>query len=257
MRFRLDFWNQFKRRAQPSQVAPHREIFGYRFHNSGLLTEALTHRSYANSNGTNLTYERLEFLGDSVLGVIVARHLFNKHLGFSEGELTKAKAALVNIKALTQVARKEGLGKYILLSPEEDRAGGRNRPSILSDVLEAVIGAIYLDGGIVAASNVIDRVLIQRFADIDTRLLSVNHKGDLLEMMQGEGQGLPRYDVVSETGPDHEKVFTVAVHTNGREVGRGVGSNKKDAEQAAAREALRVLRRERKAGKSETSNTSR
>ncbi|MBD3299584.1 MAG: ribonuclease III [candidate division Zixibacteria bacterium] len=255
MRFRLDFWNRFKRRAQPED-APHREIFGYRFRNPDLLREALTHRSYANSNGTDLTYERLEFLGDSVLGVIVARYLFNKHEAFSEGELTKAKAALVNIKALTQVARKEGLGKYILLSPEEERAGGRNRPSILSDVLEAVIGAIYLDGGIVAASNVIDQVLIQRFANVDTRLLSVNHKGDLLEMMQGEGHGLPRYEVVSETGPDHEKVFTVAVHTNGREVGRGVGSNKKDAEQNAAREALRVLKRERKAARSETSQTS-
>ncbi|GAB4317452.1 MAG: ribonuclease III [Candidatus Zixiibacteriota bacterium] len=258
MRFQLDFWKWFKlkRRSTVSGGrAPHREIFGYRFNNPNLLTEALTHRSYANTHNSDLTYERLEFLGDSVLGMVIARFLFNKHRGFSEGELTKAKSALVNIKALTQVARREQLGRYILLSPEEERAGGRNRPSILSDVLEAVIGAVYLDGGIDAATQLIDRVLISHFADVDTRLLSANHKGDLLEMLQGEGQGSPRYEVISEDGPDHEKTFTVAVHTNGREVGRGVGSNKKDAEQAAAREALRLLKRERSRKHSSTSQS--
>jgi len=244
----MGFWSRlFQRRssAQDSSAAGLSvgAIFGYRFSNPKLLQEALTHRSYANSVRAAPTYERLEFLGDSVLGLLVARYLFEQHPAFSEGDLTKAKAALVNLKTLGVVARREDLGKYILLSPEEERSGGRRRSSILSDVLEAVIGAVYLDGGIQAASDLIDRVLIANFDASDSKLLNVNFKGDLLELLQGEGQGLPRYEVVNETGPDHEKVFSVAVYANGREVGRGVGPNKKDAEQRAARAALQVLGR--------------
>lgn len=240
----MGFWsNLLKRQSVPAEQpsAETNTILGYEFRNTALLTEALAHRSYANTNGTTITYERLEFLGDSVLGLVVARHLFELNPGFSEGELTKAKAALVNIKTLTKVAKREGLGRYIKLSPEEDRAGGRQRASILSDVLEAVIGAVYIEAGIDAASNLIERVLISKFSGKDARLLNVNFKGDLLEYLQGEGQGLPRYEVVNEEGPDHEKVFTVAVMADGREVGRGVGANKKEAEQQAAKEAIRHL----------------
>jgi ribonuclease-3 len=240
----MGFWsNLLKRRATPSEQLPpgSATILGYTFHDTALLNEALTHRSYANTNSTTITYERLEFLGDSVLGLLVARSLFKRHPSYSEGELTKAKAALVNIKTLTKVAKREGLGRYVKLSPEEDRAGGRERASILSDVLEAVIGAVYLEGGIGAATELIERILINKFAGKDAHLLNVNSKGDLLEHLQGEGQGLPRYEVVNEEGPDHEKVFTVAVMADGREVGRGVGSNKKEAEQQAAREALQLL----------------
>ena len=244
----MGFWSRLLKRRGPAPDSstidiPAGTIFDYRFHNPKLLQEALTHRSYANSVDATPTYERLEFLGDSVLGLLVARYLFEKHPSFSEGDLTKAKAGLVNLKTLGVVARRGDLGKFILLSPEEERAGGRRRSSILSDVLEAVIGAVYLDGGIHAASDLIDRVLIANFDASDSKLLNVNFKGDLLEMLQGEGQGLPRYEVVDETGPDHEKMFTVAVYANGREVGRGVGPNKKDAEQKAAREALQLLSR--------------
>jgi ribonuclease-3 len=244
----MGFWSRlFRRRAavqdSPAVSVAVDTVLGYRFRNPRLLQDALTHRSYANSVSATPTYERLEFLGDSVLGLLVARYLFEQHPSFSEGDLTKAKAALVNLKTLGVVARREDLGKYIRLSPEEERAGGRRRSSILSDVLEAVIGAVYLDGGIEAASALIDRVLIANFDASDSKLLNVNFKGDLLELLQGEGQGLPRYEVVNETGPDHEKVFTVAVYANGREVGRGAGPNKKDAEQKAAREALQVLGR--------------
>ena len=244
----MGFWTRLFGRAPAARdgvpaVSATDTIFGYRFRNPQLLREALTHRSFANSVSLTPTYERLEFLGDSVLGLLVARHLFEQHPTFSEGDLTKAKAALVNLKTLGVVARRENLGKYILLSPEEERAGGRRRASILSDVLEAVIGAVYLDGGIEAASALIDRVLIQNFDASDSKLLNANFKGDLLELLQGEGQGLPRYEVVNETGPDHEKVFTVAVYANGREVGHGSGPNKKDAEQKAAREALNTLAR--------------
>ena len=244
----MGFWsNLLKRGSAPSRQPPEGSatILGYTFGDTALLNEALTHRSYANTNGTTITYERLEFLGDSVLGLLVARRLFKRHPSFSEGELTKAKAALVNIKTLTKVAKREGLGRHIKLSPEEDRAGGRERASILSDVLEAVIGAVYLEGGIGAAEELIERILISKFSGKDARLLNVNFKGDLLEYLQGEGQGLPRYEVVNEEGPDHEKIFTVAVTADGREVGRGVGANKKEAEQLAAKEAIRLLCKDR------------
>lgn len=216
-------------------------ILGYRFRDRELLREALTHRSYANSVSDHPTYERLEFLGDSVLGLVVARHLFVRHPEQSEGQLTKRKASLVNLKTLTQVAKREGLGQWIRLSPEEDKAGGRKRGSILSDVFESVLGAIYLDGGLEAATAVIERTILVPLSEDVPELLEVNYKGDLLEYLQGRGWGMPRYEVIDETGPDHQKIFTVVVYAHGQLAGRGVGSNKKDAEQLAAREALRTL----------------
>ncbi len=249
----MGFWSRFfnwqrDRRSRPATGGSAKPatpvidtILGYRFHNPRLLDKALTHRSYANSVTMCATYERLEFLGDSVLGVIVARHLFQKFPAYTEGDLTKAKAALVNLKTLSAVARREDLGRFVKLSPEEERAGGRRRPSILCDVFEAVIGAVFLDGGLEDAAEIVNRTVIIRFSGRESRLLSVNFKGDLLEYLQGEGRGLPHYEVVNERGPDHEKIFTVAVCTNGHEIGRGIGPNKKEAEQQAAREALQAL----------------
>ncbi len=216
-------------------------ILGYRFRDTDLLREALTHRSYANSVSDHPTYERLEFLGDSVLGLIVARQLFIKHPEQSEGQLTKRKASLVNLKTLTQVAKREGLGQWVRLSPEEDKAGGRKRGSILSDVFESVLGAIYLDGGLEAATKVIERTILVPLSEDAPELIEVNYKGDLLEYLQGKGMGMPRYEVIDEAGPDHQKIFTVVVHAHGHTAGRGVGPNKKDAEQLAAREALKSL----------------
>jgi len=226
-----------------SAPGPAREgtILGYRFRDPRLLQEALTHRSYAYSVQNGPTYERLEFLGDSVLGLVVARRLYLRHPDNSEGELTKLKASLVNLKTLTAVAKREALARHIRLSPEEDKAGGRGRGSILSDVYESVIGAIFLDGGLDAAAAVIERTLIRSLTEKTPDLLEVNYKGELLEYLQGQGQGMPRYEVIAASGPDHAKVFTVVVHANGRSVGRGIGPNKKDAEQLAAREALRTL----------------
>lgn len=216
-------------------------ILGYRFRSTDLLREALTHRSYANSVSDHPTYERLEFLGDSVLGLVVAKHLFLKHPEQSEGQLTKRKASLVNLKTLTQVAKREGIGQWIRLSPEEDKAGGRRRGSILSDVFESLLGAIYLDGGLDAAAAVVERTILVPLAEDVPELMEINYKGDLLEYLQGRGLGMPRYEVIDESGPDHQKVFTVVVHAHGQIAGRGVGSNKKDAEQLAAREALQSL----------------
>ncbi|HUU46309.1 MAG TPA: ribonuclease III [Acidobacteriota bacterium] len=228
------------RRRTGREDAP-RSILGYCFRDPRLLEIALTHRSYANSVAEHPTYERLEFLGDSVLGMVVARHLFLAYPDESEGQLTKLKASLVNLKTLTAVARREGLGQHVKLSPEEDKAGGRRRGSILSDVFEAVIGAVYIDGGIDTATDLIERVLIRELEKEKAPLLEVNFKGELLEYLQGRGLGMPRYETVNESGPDHEKVFTIVVHADGKCIGRGVGSNKKDAEQQAAREALRGL----------------
>jgi len=216
-------------------------ILGYRFRDTDLLREALTHRSYANSVSDHPTYERLEFLGDSVLGLIVAKHLFIKHPEQTEGQLTKRKASLVNLKTLTTVAKREGLGQWVRLSPEEDKAGGRKRGSILSDVFESVLGAIYLDGGPDAATAVIERTLLVPMSEDVPDLIEVNYTGDLLEYLQGRGYGMPRYEVIDESGPDHQQTCTVVVHAHGQVAGRGVGSNKKDAEQLAAREALKTL----------------
>ncbi|MEW5700649.1 MAG: ribonuclease III [Candidatus Zixiibacteriota bacterium] len=228
-------------RRTPARHAAEGEILGYRFRDPRLLQEALTHRSYAYSVHGDPTYERLEFLGDSVLGLVVARHLYLRHPGKTEGELTKLKASLVNLKTLTVVAKREGLGAYIRLSPEEDKAGGRRRGSILSDVYESVLGAIFLDGGLDAAAAVIERTLIRSLSGKARDILEVNYKGELLEYLQGRGLGMPRYEVAGESGPDHEKIFTVIVRADGRSVGRGTGANKKEAEQRAAREALMTL----------------
>jgi len=231
----------FGRRSRRRNADLPASILGYRFRDTDLLREALTHRSYANSVSDHPTYERLEFLGDSVLGLVVAKNLFLKHPEESEGQLTKRKASLVNLKTLTAVAKREGLGPWIRLSPEEDKAGGRKRGSILSDVFESVIGAIYLDGGPEAVAAVLERTLLVPLSEDVPDLMEVNYKGDLLEYLQGRGLGMPRYEVIDESGPDHQKIFTVVVHAQGRAAGRGIGPNKKDAEQLAAREALRSL----------------
>lgn len=215
-------------------------ILDYTFANPALLEEALTHRSYINLPGKEQlpSYERLEFLGDSVLGVCVAEYVYAHHTTYSEGDLTKLKAGVVNIHSLTHLARSLHLGKFIRLSPEERRAGGSDRPSILSDVFESITGAIFLDGDMAAARRWIGRALLNDFDRWRTKIAHVNHKGDLLEYLQGRGLGMPRYDVLTETGPDHDKTFTVRVFCLGREMGIGRGSSKKEAEQAAAQQAL-------------------
>ncbi|MFC1475715.1 ribonuclease III [Candidatus Zixiibacteriota bacterium] len=216
------------------------KILGYHFANPRLLEQALTHRSYINlpEYGQLPSYERLEFLGDSVLGVIVAEYVYNRFGKHSEGDLTKLKAGVVNIHSLTHLARSLGLGTFIKLSPEERRAGGADRPSILSDVFESLTGAIFLDGGMKEAREWIGRVLLNDFDRWRMQIEHINYKGNLLEYLQGRGQGMPRYDVLTETGPDHDKTFTVRVFCLGRDMGIGQGSSKKEAEQAAAEEAL-------------------
>ena len=216
------------------------DILGYHFRRPELLELALTHRSYVRSQSDFLpSNERLEFLGDSVLGLVIADQLYRDNPELSEGDLTKMKALLVNETTLSLIGRKIGLNQQILLSIEEDRSGGRERGSIVSDTFESVLGAIYLDGGLPAARDVILRLIYAHREMIMADKSQQNYKGDLLEIVQATGQGMPRYEVVEESGPDHDKLFRVQVSINNSVYGEGEGSSKKEAEQRAARVALK------------------
>ncbi len=177
-------------------------------------------------------------MGDSVLGLAIADRLYLDYPDLSEGDLTKIKALLVNETTLAMIGREVGLNKHILLSPEEDRSGGRERGSIVSDSFESIIGAVFLDGGFLAAQDVVLRLIYVHRKKIMADKSQKNYKGELLELIQSRGNGMPRYDVVSEEGPDHDKIFWVEVAVNGDQLGRGEGASKKEAEQKAAREAL-------------------
>lgn len=216
---------------------------GYEFRSDDLLVRALTHRSHLRSNDSrpSNSNERLEFLGDSVLGLIVAEELFQKYSQMSEGDLTKNKSLLVNKKVLAHVGIELGLGDYVLMSTDEERAGGRRRQSIIADCLEAVIGAVYLDGGISATKEVVKRVISFDFSQTSQTLSLRNYKGELLERLQASGTGMPHYSVTGEKGPEHRKVFTVDVFVGSKKMGTGIGDSKKCAEQKAAEQALEML----------------
>ncbi|MBN1212109.1 MAG: ribonuclease III [candidate division Zixibacteria bacterium] len=217
-------------------------LIGYHFRDDNLLLLSLTHRSFLRfNNERSPSNERLEFLGDSVLGLIIASRLFRDHPEESEGNLTKLKAMLVNEITLSSISKEIGLNNFILMSPEEDKSGGRDRPSIVSDAFESVIGAVFLDGGFEAARDVVLRLIYTRKENITSDDTQRNYKGELLELVQARGNGMPRYDVISEKGPDHEKEFHVMVSVSGKKVGEGVGSSKKEAEQKAASMALEYL----------------
>ncbi|MFC7218225.1 ribonuclease III [Streptomyces polyrhachis] len=208
---------------------------------SALLVRALTHRSYAYEHGGLPTNERLEFLGDSVLGLVVTDTLYNTHPELPEGQLAKLRAAVVNSRALADVGRGLDLGSFVMLGKGEEGTGGRDKASILADTLEAVIGAVYLDKGLAAASELIHRLfdpLIEKSAGLGAGL---DWKTSLQELTAAEGLGVPEY-LVSETGPDHEKTFTAAARVGGVAYGTGTGRSKKEAEQQAAETAWREIR---------------
>lgn len=231
-----------RRRSKEKLVDEFCRNFGYLFQNRDLLIEALTHRSfvYCNSDSAG-SNERLEYLGDSVLGLVIANYLYDKYPDYDEGDLTKTKAILVNEVTLSKVGRECGLSEFILMSPEEEKSGGRQRHSIISDAVEAVIGAIYLDSGLKGAADFISRVIISHSQDIFSDSNQRNYKGDLLEYLQSKGEDPPYYEVISEEGPDHDKTFNVIVRTRGRTAGSGKGPTKKEAEQIAASAALKSL----------------
>ena len=214
---------------------------GYRFHDIQLLQNALTHSSYANERWHNslLSNERLEFLGDSVLGMLVADYLFRSFPNRPEGELTRMRADMVCERTLAGAANRIGLGNHLMLGHGEGQGGGRSRDSILADAMESVIAACYLDGGIAAALQVVRKFILVEVPV--NRLHNVDYKTRLQELVQQKKNQVLTYRLVKESGPDHDKKFDVEVFLNGKSVGFGTGSSKKRAEQDAARQATEKL----------------
>jgi ribonuclease-3 len=217
------------------------EAIGYRFHDITLLQNALAHSSYANERWHNglMSNERLEFLGDSILGMNVADYLYRKFPDRPEGELSRMRADMVCEKTLAQVARQLGLGKHLQLGHGEEQGGGRERDSILADAVESVIAACYLDGGLVPACSFIDRFILC-YVPVK-QMNNRDYKTALQELIQRKKDQVISYSLVGETGPDHDKLFTVSVSINGRVAGEGTGRSKKRAEQEAAHAAMQAL----------------
>ncbi len=214
---------------------------GYRFQNITLLQNALSHSSYANERYHNglMSNERLEFLGDSILGMVVAEHLYRNFPDRPEGELTRMRADMVCETALAAVADKLGLGEHLLLGHGEEQGGGRSRASILADAVESVIAACYLDGGMEAARQFIGRFILSNVPS--GRLHNLDYKTTLQELVQQKKNQVLSYALIGQTGPDHDKQFSVEVSLNGAVVGQGTGTSKKRAEQAAACAAIEAL----------------
>jgi ribonuclease-3 len=214
------------------------ERIAHRFTNPGLLELALTHKSYANENRVSAHNERLEFLGDAVLGFVISEHLMNTCPDSTEGDLSRLRAAIVSEPALAAIAREIGLGSFLFLGRGEDQTGGRNKDSLLANCLEALIASIYLDAGIAA----VEAFVLRFFGTVIMRSCvargTQDYKTELQELCQERIKQLPEYRVVSETGPDHQKLFEIELSLKGEIYGRGIGKSKKEAEQKAAKEAL-------------------
>lgn len=224
------------------ELAEFEAIIGYQFRDRKYLENAMTHSSYANEKHWpyKRNNERLEFLGDAVLELISSDFIFHEHSSDMEGDMTKFRASLVCERSLADSARQIQIGRFIRLGKGESGTGGNERDSILSDAFEAVIGAIYLDGGIDCAAAFIKRFVL---SDIENKQLFYDSKTVLQETVQNRGENTLSYDLVSETGPDHAKVFEVNCMLAGKMIGTGQGRSKKAAEQNAAYEALLYLRR--------------
>jgi ribonuclease III len=220
-------------------------IVGHCFRDRSLLERAVTHSSAAGDAGESspADNERLEFLGDAVLGMLVSDHLLTAFPAWSEGQLSRGRARLVNSASLTAAAQRLGLGEHMRLGRGEEKSGGREKPALLADVFEAVVGAVYLDGGLVAVRAFVTRSLLVPAVEAHGDLLGRgDFKSELQELLQKNGWPPAEYSVVRETGPDHRKTFVVEVSVAGRVTASGSGSNKKESEQMAAQQALEQLR---------------
>ncbi len=217
------------------------ENLGYKFNNITLLENALAHSSYANEAHTSYgSNERLEFLGDAVLSVIVADYIYKNFGKLPEGELTKLRASLVCEKSLYTFSKQLGVGEYLKLGKGETANGGAERPSILADAFEAILAAVYLDGGIQQARKIVMRFVLEELKHTDDEVFK-DYKTCLQEVIQRNPEERLSYVLIAESGPDHDKRFTVEVHLNSNVLGTGVGKSKKLAEQAAAKEALELM----------------
>lgn len=220
-------------------ISKFEEIIDYKFENKNYILEALTHSSYSNENKNYKFNERLEFLGDSVLSIIVSDYLFKTENNLPEGELTKLRANIVCEESLSEVASKIKLGEYLLLGKGEEATGGRERISILADALEAVIAAIYLDGGIENSRKFIFKYMDEIIEDSIKGKIFRDYKTYLQEVLQSRGEQNIWYKLIEEKGPDHNKRFVMEVGINDEVLGVGEGKSKKDAEQIAAKAALK------------------
>ena len=213
----------------------------YTFKNKALLKNALTHSSFANEQkGSAVSNERLEFLGDSVLSIIVSQYIYESFSNLPEGQLTKLRASLVCEKTLCEFSKQLEIGNYLLLGKGEKANGGENRPSILADAFEAVLAAIYLDGGMEIAKKHVLRFITEELHHLEHENFK-DYKTELQEIIQRNPEENLTYVLIGEDGPDHNKSFTVEVHLNSNVIGTGVGRSKKVAEQAAARKALELM----------------
>jgi ribonuclease III len=231
----------FKAGKKEPSLSELERVLGYRFQNNEILVTALSHRSYVNSQRTDKkieSNERMEFLGDAVLNIIVTDFLYREYPDKEEGRMSKMKSLVVSSRVLGLCADAWKLGDFILLSRSEEKSGGRKRLSILADAYEAVIGAVYLDGGLESARKLIHSSLMKIMDEVLDDEELANYKSKLLEYTQSRGMGIPSYDVLQETGPEHQKSFVVGVYVLNQEWGRGSGNSKKSAEQAGARVAL-------------------
>ena len=224
-----------------TDIKKFQEVIGYHFHDEKLLRQALTHSSFANEKHLkkHSDNERLEFLGDAVLEIISSEFLYKEYPDKPEGELTKLRASIVCEPTLALCTKDIALGEYLLLGKGEDQTGGRGRKSILSDALEAVIGAIYLDGGFANAKEFIHKYIL---TDIEHKKLFYDSKTILQEVVQGNYKESLHYELISEEGPDHDKKFSVEARIGDKVIGEGCGHTKKAAEQEAAYQALLLLK---------------
>ncbi|HEY6477183.1 MAG TPA: ribonuclease III [Polyangia bacterium] len=235
-------------RAEPEQTTALPELearLGYAFRDRALAETALTHTSWLNEASApgRVDNERLEFLGDAVLALVVSDLLMRRLPDSAEGDLTRARAALVSEGGLARAAAALDLGRFLFVGRGEERTGGRARPSILADALEALMGAVYLDGGLGAVADVAQRLFQNELGDVESHA-RLDYKSRLQERAQALWQAAPVYQVVGESGPDHDKRFEVALSFAGREWARASGRSKKEAEQSAAAAALATLERE-------------
>jgi ribonuclease III len=215
---------------------------GYNFNDAALAERALSHRSAVADSKAVADNEQLEYLGDAVLGMLVSEYLVRTFPQWSEGQLSKSRARLVNAQSLCLAARRLGLGEHMVLGRGEEKTGGREKPALLADAFEAVLAAIYLDGGLEAARQFVHRALLQSAIEAEGDHLELSdHKSALQELLQARGLPAARYHVVRETGPDHRKTFWIEVVVAGLLAATGSGSNKKEAEQSAAQQALDKL----------------
>ena len=241
----MDWIKRILKRRSGSLAEFERRI-GYCFRDPRLLEKALTHRSWTGQQADSTrqdSNERLEFLGDAVLDLAVSHYLYSRFPSKKEGELTKYKSIVVSGRFLVRIARNIGLGEQLLLSESEDRTGGRQRESILEDAFEAMLGAVFLDGGLKAATGLVDRLVLDNLDLKQATRQNRNYKSLLLELSQRWGLGIPHYELLEEHGPDHSKFFVIEAQVEGRPVGHGTGSSKKRAEQAAADQGFNRLKK--------------